>query len=113
MRYHRLFAGALRRGPDRLGAQRRAVEAGEAVENRKLCARRARHAVTADAGNTRRRAGHERGKSRRRLRGVSGHDIFGDGTAGYELGEVGQFAFADEFLNERRHGAVPSHDDGF
>ena len=113
MRDHHFFPRALGGGPDWLSAQRRLGEPGEAVEDRELGARRARHAIAGDTGDARRRARHERGKARRGLRWKSGNDVVGENAAFDQLREMGQLALLEHFTHERWDGAVPGEDDRF
>ena len=89
------------------------AKSGEAVEDRELGARRARHAIAGDAGDARRRAGHERGKARRGLRWKSGNDVVGESAAFDQLGEIGQFPLPHHFQREGGDCAVPGEHDCF
>ena len=106
------FAGLLRHRPDRFGLQRRFREAGDAFQNRELFARRARHTIAADAGDTRWRAGHKRCKSGRSLGRKAGDHIVGDCAAFNELRQIGKFPFTKHLVNECGYGAVPGEYDG-
>ncbi len=106
------FTAALRRRPDRFGAQRRAGKAGDAVEDGKLIARRAWHAIAADGRDSGRCAGHKRGEAGRGLRRKNRYDVVRYGAAVDEFAKIGQFSCAQHFPNECWHDAVPSQDDG-
>ena len=110
---HHLFAGALGSGPDGLRKQRRRRKASHAVKNRELGAGLARHSIAANAGNSRWRTGHQRGKAGRRLRGKSGPHIIGKSTAGNELCQIGQLSLASQFIDKGWDRAIPCKHDRF
>ena len=110
---HYLFAGASGCGPDGLREQRRRRKPSHAVKNRILGAGLARHSIAANAGNARWRAGHQRGKAGRRLRGKSGSHIIGKSTAGNELCQIGQLSLPSQFIDKGWNRAVPCEHDRF